>query len=74
MLNKGTGFARYSKSLCWIVAVIGAALAVLSFTSGSENSTLTGVLWLALAGAFGISALALGKGDSGAPAASEAGE
>lgn len=62
MLSKTTGFARYSKTLCWIVAVIWAALAVLSFTGGGENATLRGFLWLAGAVAFAISAMAMGRG------------
>ncbi len=74
MLNKGTGFARYSKNLCWIVAVICGAVSVLSFTGDSGNATLMGALWLALAVAFSVSAMALGKGESAAPAAGDTGE
>lgn len=61
MLSKTTGFARYSKTLCWIVAAIWAALAVLSFTGGGDNATLRGLLWLAGAVAFAISAMAMGR-------------
>lgn len=74
MLNKGTGFARYSKSLSWIVAVICVAVSVLSFTGDSDNATLMGALWLALAAAFGVSAMALGKGESAASTAGDSGE
>ena len=69
MLTKGTGFARYSKSLCLIVALIWLVLAVLSFTSGAPNATINGMLWLAGAVAFAVSSLALGRG-SGADSAS----
>ena len=72
MLSKSTGFARYSKPLCWIVAVIWAALAVLSFTGGGENATLRGFLWLAGAAAFAISALSIGKNADASQATGEA--
>ncbi len=61
MLSKSVGFARYSKGLCWVVSGIWLALSVLTFTGGSENSTINGLLWLAGAAAFAISALFLGK-------------
>ncbi|GJM13749.1 MAG: hypothetical protein DHS20C12_21520 [Pseudohongiella sp.] len=56
MLTQGTGFARYSKSLCWIVALIWLALSILAFTGGGESSTINGFLWLAGAVAFAVSA------------------
>lgn len=56
MLTQGTGFARYSKSLCWIVALIWLALSILAFTGDSESSTINGFLWLAGAIAFAFSA------------------
>lgn len=56
MLPQGTGFARYSKSLCWIVALIWLALSILAFTSDGESSTVNGFLWLAGAIAFAVSA------------------
>ena len=62
MLNKSTGFARFSRAACWIVAVIWVALSLLSFTGGSDNSMINGFLWLAGAVAFAISAIALGRG------------
>ena len=75
MLTKGTGFARYSKGLCWFVSLIWLVLAVLSFTGSSENSTLNGFLWLAGAVAFAVSAMALGRNAEGAAqASSEASE
>lgn len=61
MLSKSVGFARYSKGLCWVVSGIWLALSLLTFTGGSENSTINGLLWLAGAVAFAISALFLGK-------------
>lgn len=70
---KGTGFARYSKSLCWIVAAIWLALSVLSFTGGAENATVNGILWLVGAAAFAVSGFALGRNaTSEAPQSSEA--
>lgn len=69
MLTKGTGFARYSKGLCWFVAAIWLVLSGLSFTSGAENATINGSLWLAGAIAFAVSAIALGR-NSGSDAAS----
>jgi len=55
MLTQGTGFARYSKSLCWIVAAIWLVLSILAFTGGGESATVNGFLWLAGAIAFAIS-------------------
>ncbi|MCG8414130.1 MAG: hypothetical protein MI746_07910 [Pseudomonadales bacterium] len=73
MLTKGTGFARYSKGLCFFVSLIWLVLAVLSFTSGSENSTINGFLWLAGALAFAISGMTLGRSSGNeAPASTEA--
>lgn len=65
MLTKGTGFARYSKPLCLVVAVIWLILSVLSFTSGAENATINGLLWLAGAIAFIVSAFTLGRSAGG---------
>ncbi len=56
MLTQGTGFAKYSKSLCWIVAFIWLTLSILAFTGESENSTVNGILWLIGAIAFAVSA------------------
>ena len=64
MLTKGTGFARYSKTLCWIVAAIWLVLSLLSFTGGADNAMINGFLWLAGAAAFAVSALALGRNDN----------
>ena len=63
MLTRGTSFARYSKSLCWIVSIIWLTLSALSFTSDAESAMINGFLWLAGAVAFAISALALGRGE-----------
>ena len=54
MLTQGTGFSRYSKSLCWIVAIIWLVLSILAFTGG-ESATVNGFLWLAGAIAFAVS-------------------
>lgn len=62
MLGKGAGFANYSKGLCWVVALIWLGLSILSFTGDSSNSTINGLLWLAGAIAFAISAAFLGRG------------
>lgn len=62
MLAKGAGFANYSKGLCWVVALIWLGLAILSFTGDGANSTINGLLWLAGAIAFAISAIFLGRG------------
>lgn len=64
MIEKGTGFARYSKSLCWIVALISLLVAILTFTGSAENSGLLGFLWLAVAVAFSLSAMFLGGGSA----------
>ena len=56
MIENRSGFAKYSKNLCWVVAIIATLLAVISFAGGSEGSMVNGILWLALAIAFGISA------------------
>jgi hypothetical protein len=56
MLTQGTSFVRYSKLLCWIVALIWFSLSFLSFTSDSESSTINGFLWLVGAIAFAVSA------------------
>ena len=66
MLTQGTGFARYSKSLCWIVALIWLALSVLAFTGDSESSTINGFLWLAGAIAFAVSASVIAKSSDSA--------
>ena len=61
MLTRGTSFARYSKSLCWIISIIWLTLAILSFTSADSAGPMIGFLWLAGAAAFAISAMALGR-------------
>lgn len=62
MISKKTGFAKYSKSLCWFVSVVWLLLAILSFTGESDSgSAFVGVLWLVGAVAFAISAIILGK-------------
>lgn len=61
MLTQGTGFASYSKTLCWIVSVILLALAALSFTGGGDNGMMLGFLWLAGGVAFALSAYFLSR-------------
>jgi len=63
MLSKVAGFVNFSRGLCWVVSLIWLALAVVSFTVESDNSTINGLLWLAGAIAFAVSALILGRGD-----------
>ncbi len=72
MLSRDTSFARYSKSLCWIISIIWFALAILSFTSADSAGPMTGFLWLAGAVAFAISAMALGRGEQDGSATGKA--
>lgn len=62
MIDKGTGFARYSKTLCWVIALISLLVAIVTFTGSAENAGLLGFLWLAVAIAFSLSAIFLGGG------------
>ena len=72
MLTQGTGFARYSKSLCWIVSLFWLALSILAFTGDSESSMINGFLWLAGAVAFAVSASFIsGSSDSTESGAAE---
>ena len=71
MLTQGTGFARYSKTLCWIVALIWLVLSFLAFTSGSESSTINGFLWLVGAIAFAVSAGFISKSSDSAESDAE---
>ncbi len=64
MLTQGTRFAKYSKSLCWIVAIIWLALSVLAFTGGGESATINGFLWLVGAIAFAVSAMFISNATS----------
>lgn len=73
MISKGTAFARYSKTLSWIVCIISLVLAYLSFTGDGNNPQVTALLWLGVAIAFGVSGVALGR-DSGDSADSSTGE
>ncbi len=61
MANITSGFAKYSKTLCWVVSFIWLLLSIFAFTSDSENATINGVLWLAGAFAFAISAIYLSR-------------
>ncbi len=62
-MEKSTTFARYSKGLCWVVAVISLLLAVLTFTGQADNSVIRGLLWLALALVFAVSAVFIPTGN-----------
>ena len=73
MSSKGIGFASYSRTLCWIVAVIWLAMAILSFTGDSGNSVINGFLWLAGAVAFAVSGAMLGKNSNTAAGDDQAG-
>jgi|MEHZ01.4.fsa_nt_MEHZ011153174.1_2 hypothetical protein len=71
MLTQGTGFARYSKSLCWIVALIWMVLSFLAFTGGSGSSIINDFLWLAGAIAFAVSASFISKSSGSAESDSD---
>ena len=59
MVNTETGFAQYSKTICFAVSSIWMLLSMLSFTGDAQNGTIIGFLWLAGAVAFAISATLL---------------
>lgn len=61
MGSKISGFAKYSKSLCWIISFIWLLLAVFAFTGDSDRAMLNGFLWLGGAFAFAISAIFLSR-------------
>ena len=61
MIENKSGFAQYSKILCWVVSFIALLLAILSFIGEADNPILSGFLWLALAFAFAISAMFLSR-------------
>ena len=71
MLTQGTGFARYSKSLCWIVALIWMVLSFLAFTSGNGSSIINDFLWLVGAIAFAVSASFISKSSGSAESDSD---
>jgi hypothetical protein len=71
MLTQGTGFARYSKSLCWIVALIWMVLSFLAFTGGSGSSIINDFLWLVGAIAFAVSASFISKSSGSAESDSD---
>lgn len=77
MVNKTSGFAKYSKALCWVVSFIWLVLSVFAFMSDSENGMINGFLWLVGAFAFAISAIFLSRksqpveSDSGSEQVSE---
>ncbi len=71
MIEKKSGFAKYSKTLCWLVSFIALLLAIFSFIGEGESAMLSGFLWLALAFAFALSAMFLSR-DSQARPVSEA--
>lgn len=59
MIDKSTGFARYSRPLSWVIALISVLVAIMTFTGEAANATLLGFLWLAVAVAFALSAMFL---------------
>ncbi len=61
MVSTTTSFAKYSKTLCWIVSFIWLLLSILAFTGGGENGIVNGLLWLVGAFAFAISAIYLSR-------------
>ncbi len=65
MIDTSSGFARYSKALCWVVSFIWLLLAVLSFTGDGNGAMLNGFLWLVGAFAFAISAIFLSRNSQG---------
>jgi len=69
MVDKGTGFAKFSKNLCWIVSFIAVLLSILTFTGDEGSSMVNGFLWLGLAFAFAISAIFLSKNETANDAA-----
>jgi hypothetical protein len=71
MLTQGTCFARYSKSLCWIVALIWMVLSFLAFTGGSGSSIINDFLWLVGAIAFAVSASFISKSSGSAESDSD---
>ena len=71
MLTQGTGFARYSRSLCWIVALIWMVLSFLAFTGGSGSSIINDFLWLVGAIAFAVSASFISKSSGSAESDSD---
>ena len=71
MLTQGTGFARYSESLCWIVALIWMVLSFLAFTGGSGSSIINDFLWLVGAIAFAVSASFISKSSGSAESDSD---
>ncbi len=73
MLNSDAGFAKYSKPMCWVVAAIALLLAGFVFTGDSPTATINGLLWLALACVFAITALIVGR-SAEERASTEAGE
>jgi len=67
MIKNRSGFAQYSKILCWVVSFLALLLAILSFTGEAENPMLSGFLWLGLAFAFAISAMFLSRDGQAKP-------
>ncbi|MDT8428299.1 MAG: hypothetical protein RQ757_05995 [Pseudomonadales bacterium] len=61
MISKNPTFARFSRPTCWVVSAIWLVIALLVLTGNDENNLITGLLWLAGAAIFAISALLLGK-------------
>ncbi|MEX0901871.1 MAG: hypothetical protein WDZ76_03960 [Pseudohongiellaceae bacterium] len=66
MLSKETSFAKFSSPVCWLISLIMLLIAIFVFTDGSAGSAVvTGLLWVAGAAAFAVSAIYLSKNRSG---------
>ena len=65
MISKNPTFARYSRPFCWVVAASWALIGLSVITGDSDNRVLIGLLWLAGALAFAISAIYLGRHGGG---------
>lgn len=61
MFKKGSSFAHYSKTLCWVVSFIWLLLSIAAFSSDSESANLDGFLWLVGVFAFAIAAMYLSR-------------
>ena len=61
MFNAKTGFAQYSRVLCFAMSFIWLLLAILSFTSDAPNGTIIGLLWMVGTISFAVSGIFLKK-------------
>ena len=54
MADQNSGFASYSKTMCWIVSAIALLVSIFVFTGDTSSATINGFLWLGLAIVFGV--------------------